>query len=84
MRIWTARTLLILAAVALFVAGRANAKDLGWQPQKTWVFAVGVLSWKHSDMYGSFPIKNRRDNTLVDFFKERGVPESQIVFLQDK
>src|SRR3954468_13347935 len=62
----------------------AAAKDLGWQPQKTWVFVVGVLSWKYSDMFGSFPVKNRRDNTLVDFFKQGGVPDSQIVYLQDK
>src|SRR4051812_45057766 len=60
------------------------AKDLDWQPQKTWVFVVGVLSWKHSETYGSFPVKNRRDNLLVDFFKERGVPDSQIVYLKDK
>jgi hypothetical protein len=62
----------------------ASAKDLGWEPQKTWVFVVGVLSWKHSEMFGSFPVKNRRDNTLVDCFKQSGVPDSQIVYLQDK
>ena len=62
----------------------ARAKDLDWQPQKTWVFVVGVLSWKNSDMFGSFPVKNRRDAALVDFFKQNGVPDSQIVYLQDK
>ena len=35
-------------------------------------------------MFGSFPVKNRRDAALVDFFKQSGVPESQIVYLQDK
>jgi hypothetical protein len=72
--------LLILQLLPQFAA----AKDLGWQPQKTWVFVVGVLSWKHSETFGSFPVKNRRDNTLVDFFKQSGVPDSQIVYLQDK
>lgn len=62
----------------------APAQDLGWEPQKTWVFAVGVLSWKNADMFGSFPVKNRRDAALVDFFKENGVPDSQIVYLQDQ
>jgi len=62
----------------------ALAKEPGWKAEKTWVFVVGVLSWKHSEMFGSFPVTNRRDNTLVDFFKERGVPDSQIVYLQDK
>ncbi len=62
----------------------ASAKDLGWQPEKTWVFVVGVLHWKHSDMFGSFPVKNRRDAALVEFFKQSGVPETQVVYLQDK
>jgi hypothetical protein len=62
----------------------ARAQELGWQPQKTWVFVVGVLHWKHRDMFGSFPVKNRRDAALVDFFKQSGVPETQIVYLQDK
>jgi hypothetical protein len=78
------RLLFLYLLLALFVSGFAAAKDLGWQPQKTWVFAVGVLGWKHADIYGSFPVKNRRDNTLVDFFKEQGVLDSQIVYLQDK
>jgi hypothetical protein len=62
----------------------AAAKEPGWQPEKTWVFVVGVLSWKNRDMFGSFPVKNRRDAALVDHFKQRGVPETQIVYLQDK
>lgn len=62
----------------------ARANDLGWEPEKTWVFVVGVLHWKHRDMFGSFPVKNRRDAALVDFFKQSGVPETQVVYLQDK
>ena len=79
------RSLFIFLLVGLLaLRSPASAKDLGWQPQKTWVFAVGVLGWKHAETYGSFPVNNRRDNTLVNFFKERGVPDSQIVYLQDK
>jgi len=63
---------------------QAPAKELDWKPEKTWLFVVGVLSWKNSDMFGSFPVKNRRDVALVDFFKENGVPDSQIVYLQDQ
>lgn len=58
--------------------------ELAWTPAHTWLFAVGVLNWKHSDMFGSFPIKDRRDAELVDFFRQHGVPEQQIVYLQDK
>lgn len=76
---------LAAAMVALqFLSQVAAAKDLGWMPQKTWVFVVGVLGWKHSEMFGSFPVKNRRDNALVDFFKQNGLPDSQIVYLQDE
>lgn len=70
----------LIQATALAV----TARESGWQPPRTWVFVVGVLSWKHSEMFGSFPVKNRRDDTLVDFFKQNGVPDSQIVYLQDK
>jgi hypothetical protein len=77
----------VLAAfliLQIFAARLQAAGEPGWQPEKTWVFAVGVLSWKHSETYGSFPVKKRRDNALVDFFKQKGVPDSQIVYLQDK
>jgi hypothetical protein len=84
MKISIARALLLALLFPFFSPAATQAKDLGWQPKKTWVFVVGVLSWKHSETYGSFPVKNRRDNALVDFFKQSGVPESQIVYLQDK
>ena len=84
MKFFALRVLSVLFFVSLLSPRLALAKDLGWQPQKTWVFVVGVLGWKHSEMYGSFPVKNRRDNLLVEFFKERGVPDSQIVYLKDK
>jgi hypothetical protein len=83
MRISIARLLFVVLIIPLFPRLTA-AKDLGWQPRKTWVFVVGVLSWKHSETYGSFPVKNRRDNALVEFFAQSGVPESQIVYLKDK
>ena len=64
-------------------APTTEQKELGWDPAHTWIFAVGVLHWKHSEMFGSFPVKERRDAELVDFFRQRGVPENQIVYLQD-
>ncbi len=74
----------ILLALQFFTPISVPAQNLGWQPEKTWVFVVGALNWKHRDMFGSFPVRNRRDAALVDFFKQRGVPETQIVYLQDK
>ncbi|MDQ7778777.1 MAG: Tudor-knot domain-containing protein, partial [Planctomycetota bacterium] len=60
------------------------AEERGWQPDRTWVFVIGVLEWKHSEVYGSFPVKARRDAELVEFFKLQNVPAEQIVYLQDK
>jgi Caspase domain/RNA binding activity-knot of a chromodomain len=79
-------TFCLCASLALhfFAPGPASAKDLSWQPEKTWAFVVGLLAWKNSDIYESFPVKNRRDAALVDFFKKNGVPDSQVVYLQDK
>src|ERR1051326_2590693 len=65
-------------------APASTQKQLGWDPAHTWIFAVGVLHWKHSEMFGSFPEKERRDAELVDFFRQHGVPEKQIVYLQDE
>ena len=84
MKISLSLCLVILLTLQLFAPSSAPAKDPDWQPAKTWVFVVGVLSWKHTDTFGSFPVKNRRDAALVDFFKQSGAPDSQIVYLQDK
>src|SRR5436305_14214101 len=74
-----------IAFCAVFISSVNGAqKDLGWDPAHTWVFAVGVLHWKHSEMFGSFPVKERRDAELVDFFRQHGVPADHIVYLQDK
>src|SRR5689334_9046350 len=58
--------------------------NLGWQPKHTWLLVVGLLEWKYPDYFASFPKENRRDQMLVDFFREQGVPDKQIVYLQDK
>jgi hypothetical protein len=57
---------------------------LGWSPERTWVFVVGVLEWTHADAYPPFPKQHRRDAELVAFFRAQGVPEEQIVYLQDQ
>jgi hypothetical protein len=84
MKLSILRILFVLFVVSIVSPRPALAKDPDWQPQKTWVFVVGVLSWKHSEMFGSFPVKNRRDDAFVNFFRQSGVPASQIVYLQDK
>lgn len=55
-----------------------------WDPRRTWAFVVGTLEWAHPESFSSFPKLNRRDAALVDLLRERGVPASQIVYLQDE
>jgi len=73
--------LLVICGSVLSQSTFARGRD--WQPQRTWVFAVGILQFQHKDMFDSFPEKNRRDAQLIDFFRQQGVPESQILFLKD-
>jgi RNA binding activity-knot of a chromodomain len=75
-----------LALLVIFVSAigqSISAKGRQWQPQKTWVFVVGLLQFQQKDMFDSFPQTNRRDGQLVEFFRQQGVPESQLVFLKD-
>lgn len=55
-----------------------------WEPARTWAFVVGLLEWKHDDIYSSFPREERRDAQLVKLLMERGVPQGQVVYLQDR
>lgn len=57
-----------------------------WNPQKTWLFAVGILEWDNSDVWYGFPeaVEGRFDEKLVEFFQAAGIPEEQIIYLQDK
>lgn len=76
-------TLLVILGYGLAAGSTVFAQERDWQPQRTWVFVVGTLKWKHSDVFNSFPQKNRRDAQLVDFFRQQGVPGDQLVYLQD-
>lgn len=60
-----------------------NQTQNDWNPKRTWVFMVGLLEWKNSKSFASFPQRNRRDAILLDVLRERGVPENQIIYLKD-
>jgi len=62
----------------------AQQHALGWFPERTWIFVVGTLEWKHAEYFDPFPKPNRRDAALVEFFRAQGVPSAQIVYLQDR
>jgi hypothetical protein len=70
------------ASISAQVAERAQSQ--GWNPSRTWVFAVGILEWQHSDSWDSFPKEGRKDAELVEFFRGAGVPRDQILFIKDR
>src|SRR5690348_16283436 len=75
-----------LVAATAFAPAHASAKTkLDWDPDHTWVFAVGILEWEHPEIYASFPaaMKDRRDAQIVKYFKDAGVPAKRITYLRD-
>ena len=81
-----AQAIVVLAAMMWGMTVAGARADIGWTPSRTWVFAVGILQWKHSDIYESFPdaIPHRADRRLIDALKATGIPDDHIVFLADE
>ena len=80
------RLLFVSVVIALSATERLEAKTrLDWDPEKTRVFVVGILEWEYADIYSPFPEcqKDRRDQQLVEQFREDGVPDDRIVYLCD-
>lgn len=83
-------TVIATAVLIVVVAdsGNAAARDIhpfGHMPDKTTVFAVGLLEWEHADLYSRFPDQqaNRADARLVKHFRTIGVPQDRITYLRD-
>lgn len=76
-----------LAAVLHICFWQSNCHaEIDWRPQRTHVFAVGVLEWQHHDIWRTMTNarQNRRDVQLVQYFTAAGVPQDRITYLQDK
>lgn len=69
-----------LIVIALLLASPLAAEE--WQPKKTWIFAVGILEYE-AEISG-WPEEGRVDAKMIQAYKDRGVPENQIVFLKNK
>ena len=52
-----------------------------WEPEKTWVFAVGILAYPSGQ---AWPEEGRRDAEMIDELLARGVPAGQITFIKDR
>lgn len=58
------------------------AAEEAWQPEKTWVFAAGILNFANKKL-GTWPDEGRVDAVMIEALKKRGVPEGQIVFVKN-
>lgn len=66
------------------MAGPSQASAVSWSPDRTWVFVVGTIEWADPESFPPFPQALRRDTDLVEYFRASGVPDGQIVYLQDE
>ncbi len=69
--------------VVLLLLVSSAAAGPEWRPERTWAFFVGLVDWKDSETFESFPSENRKDTVLRDTLKRRGVPAEQIVYIND-
>ncbi|MGB5013042.1 MAG: agenet domain-containing protein [Pyrinomonadaceae bacterium] len=81
---FSCKNYVLILFVSLVLSQFAVAQTSAWDPQRTWVFCVGLLEWKDSESFASFPKENRRDEIFLKVLKDRGVPASQVVYLQDR
>lgn len=75
--------LLTVVAVLILTFGASAQQTRSWDPSRTWVYFVGLLEWKDSKSFESFPQENRRDKILFDLLRSSGVPADQMMYLKD-
>jgi hypothetical protein len=76
-------TLGLAASASLSLLAAPNEPSPAWQPEKTWVFAVGVIQFDNPKL-ASWPDAGRVDEKLLAALRERGVPQNHIVFLKNQ
>lgn len=62
------------------VASPEQIAGNGLEPQKTWLFAVGILTFSDNVSWGS---SNRRDSQIVSIFRKRGLPKDHVEYISD-
>jgi hypothetical protein len=74
------RLALLLCLVGL---SQVWAQHATWQPEHTWVFAVGVLNFDNSSL-ATWPDEGRMDAEMIRVMQKRGVPQSHIAFIKNE
>ena len=71
-----------LSLLLLLLPSAAWAQQVRWQPERTRVVIVGVLSWQDPSIT-TFPAQERKDQELYETLLRRGVPAGNISLLLD-
>ena len=75
---------LFLHILSLFSSLSLAAGKPEWSPENTRIVVISLARFAgEKDGATSFSIPDRLDDPLVELFKERGVPEEQILYLKD-
>src|SRR6188768_4298877 len=75
--------LLFLVGLGLAVSATARAERPAWEPEKTWVFAVGAIQFDDPTLT-SWPDAGRVDARLMKVLEKRGVPAEHILFIKNE
>jgi hypothetical protein len=74
---------LLLLPVLLCSISLLCAESPVWEPERTWVFAVGVIKFDDPTTT-SWPEKGRVDVEMIRVLEKRGVPADHILFLKNE
>ena len=77
-----ARVVLLCGLLPLGPLSAQQPPD-AWNPQRTWVFAVGVLRFDDPKLH-TWPDQGRVDEEMIKAYQARGVPADHIVFLKNE
>jgi hypothetical protein len=75
--------LALSVSLVLLLARTSSAAGPAWEPQKTWVFAVGVIKFDNPKTVG-WPEEGRADVEMLQSLEKRGVPRERILFLKNE
>jgi hypothetical protein len=74
----------VIASLLLFMLSGVSVKAADWDPKHTWVFFVGLVTWKDKEEFDPFPADIRKDGLLLESIREHGVPADHVVYLKDQ
>src|SRR5689334_9494758 len=60
-----------------------GADDLHWRPAETRVF-IASLCWYKGEKQQAFPVDERLDGKMADFFLQKGLAKDRVKLLLDK